>query len=83
MKKKSLEELMLVYAANRQQGNRARNHAVFLAYREQVIELHTNGWKYVDIWRAMREDGIIGFSYFFERMKSDEPLYLKAAVLRY
>lgn len=54
---------MLVYAGNRREDGRARNRVVFLGYRDQIVELHSNGWKYADIWRAMREDGIIGFSY--------------------
>lgn len=54
---------MLVYAANRRDDERARSHAVFLAYRDQIMELHRNGWPYADIWRAMRDDGIVGFSY--------------------
>ena len=63
MKKKSLDEVMMEYAASRRDDERTRSLALFLAYRDDIRELHRNGWNYADIWRAMRGAGIIPFSY--------------------
>lgn len=54
---------MLAYAASRRGDEKARSHALFLAYRDDIQELHKNDWNYADIWRAMREAGITPFSY--------------------
>ncbi|MDR1611288.1 MAG: TraK family protein [Planctomycetota bacterium] len=63
MKKKSLDEVMLAYAANRRDDERPRSLALFLTYRDDIQELYQGGWTYADIWRAMRDAGIIPFSY--------------------
>ena len=63
MKKKSLDEVMLAYANNRRDDERPRSLALFLTYRDDIQELYRSGWTYADIWRAMRDAGIIPFSY--------------------
>lgn len=54
---------MQAYAANRRDDERTRSLALFLMYRDDIQELRRNGWNYADIWRAMRDAGIIAFSY--------------------
>ena len=63
MKKRSLNELMHAYAAKRREDEHARSLALFLTYRDDIRELHKNGWTYADIWRAMYDEKIIPFSY--------------------
>lgn len=62
-KKKLLLEVMDDYAAAREPKECARNHAVFLVYRDAIMELCRVGWNLMDVWRAMHKKGLIKFSY--------------------
>ena len=51
------------YAVARREDERTRSLALFLTYRDDIRELHNNGWNYADIWRAMHKEEIVPFSY--------------------
>lgn len=61
--KRTLEQILLEYAGKPKASNAAKNYAVFMAHWGEICNAHDNGWSYLTIWNAMREEGIFTFSY--------------------
>lgn len=63
MPKKSLEEMLAENTVRPEVKAVAKRQAIFLAYWDEIESAFRKGWSYVDIWEALKREGIIDFGY--------------------
>lgn len=79
MKKKPLEQMLIEHAARLDPGEAAKKFVVFLEHWKEVQTAYKSGWSYASIWRVLREEGVLDFSYssfmhFVQKMRDRQRL---------
>ena len=62
-KKRTLADMLLEHAGKPGSGLAAKNFATFMAHWDEIRDAHDQGWSYSDIWKTLRAEGILNFSY--------------------
>ena len=62
-KKKTLEQMLFEFAGKPTASNAAKNYKVFMEHWDEIQKEHDKGWSYLMIWKAMKAEGVLTFSY--------------------
>jgi hypothetical protein len=62
-KSESLEALLIKHGRKPNSPLAAQNFAAFLEHWDEIQNAYEKGWSYSDIWKTLREEGRIDFSY--------------------
>lgn len=60
---KSLSARIAERVTQQRASKREQNRAVFLALRQEIHQAMEDGWPVATIWRTLKEEGKIAFSY--------------------
>lgn len=60
---KPLEELLLKHGRKPDSRLAAKRFAAFLERWDEIRAVYEKGWSYSDIWKTLRDEGLIDFSY--------------------
>ena len=61
--RESLEALLIKHGRKPDSPLAAQNFAAFLEHWDEIRNAYEKGWSYSDIWKTLREEGRIDFSY--------------------